>query len=133
MTGNSITEAKLISSDDPNDGIELKYSESKQGIFLTVYMECDSSENHDIENPPVDEGNNKYSLTIKSDAGCPVVSLSEIWSFLVKYKYVFIPMLIAAGILNCFLGYKYFKATIFSVGFLFAFIMVLVITSFITE
>lgn len=41
--------------------------------------------------------------------------------------------MIAAGILNCFLGYKYFKATIFSVGFIFAFILVLVITSFITN
>lgn len=66
-----------------------------------------------------------YNIIITQ--ACPLFSVSAIWPFLDENKYWLVSILLCLGIVECFIGYYYFKATIFITSYLFVFIVLMVI------
>lgn len=62
-----------------------------------------------------------------STYGCPTLQLSKLWEVISDNKYILIVLMIGVGVLLCFFGLKIYNPTLFIIGYITGFALVVVI------
>ena len=117
--------------EDKNQWLEMGDSDSKEGVSISLVSGETCKENKDskystnikvycdsdvetISDFKIIQGDYPciYTMEFKSRYGCPLGSSYLLLKLLTDYKYIFMVVMIIAGIFLCFFGYKYISPTI---------------------
>ena len=117
--------------EDKNQWLEMGDSDSKEGVSISLVSGETCKENKDskystnikvycdsdvetVSDFKIIQGDYPciYTMEFKSRYGCPLGSSYLLLKLLTDYKYIFMVVMIIAGIFLCFFGYKYISPTI---------------------
>lgn len=117
-------EYELQDQDDPAAGINLKlvegdiYAEGDLHYQITFQISCDKTSNSKFHLDEILEEHNTFFVKGRSSSGCPIVQISEVYQFILDYKYIFGIISILIGIFECFFGLALLKPSLFCIGYL---------------
>lgn len=103
-------------SDDESDGIQVILTSNPvngQVMNFVMNLYCDEEGEGDtglqlqVDGITINGTNTYITTHTSSYYGCAVASSNQVMDFLLANKYVFAPILMGIGILNCFFGLKY--------------------------
>lgn len=70
---------------------------------------------------------NKYTVSGRSQYGCPIMQVSSLLSFIEEYKYLFGILLLLMGGVVCFYGFRLLIPVLFIFGYMTGFLFVMLI------
>jgi hypothetical protein len=114
---------ELVSSFDQIDENNIIVSfESYNDIRFKINFKCDQED-------LVYESYHDYTLSVRSKVGCPSLSLSAIYPWIMQNKDWLSIFVVAFALVLCFFGTRFFKVALFCIGFIavFFFLMVCII------
>lgn len=120
-------EYNLINPDEPSAGIQLKLTggdafagNNSLTYQFTVNIQCskDSSLPSKFVLDELTQDTNEFLAIGRSNDGCPVVVISEVYSFILDNKYIFGILSIFIGAIECFFGLRVLKPSLFIIGYL---------------
>ncbi len=137
--GNKWSSVTETDPDNENKTINyLKIEANQEGKHKLTYMlQCDENmgeEKYDSSRYDVtvdNEGNLNVTLYIKSKYSCVKMNVYKIYEFIMKYKVIFIIILMAFGLFNCFLGKRLSKYTAFLLCLVVVTILILVLSQYV--
>lgn len=131
-------EYSLTNQDDPSNGIQLNLTGGDEfnntidyAISFKIYCDKSSLPTKFILDELIQDINEFVAIG-RSNQGCPLVQISEVYKFILDNKYFFGILSIIIGIVECFFGLAVLKPSLFLIGYISAFgFLILVFGEFI--
>lgn len=133
--------SSVTEKDPNNENLTINYLKidaNPEGKHKLTYMlQCDENMKEEQINPNRyiidvdDEGYLNVTLYVKSKYSCVKVNVYKIYEFIMRYKVIFIIILMAFGLFNCLLGKRLSKYTAFLICLVVVTVLVLVLSQYI--
>lgn len=128
-------EYSLLNNNDPSEGIQIHYTNGdvysqKDSILYesTFQVNCqkESSTQQKITMTSLEIEENSFIFKAESSYGCPIFEISGIYNFIVQSQYILAIIMVVIGALECFLGLYLLGPSLFGIGFLTGFGILLI-------
>jgi hypothetical protein len=117
---------QMQQNSNPNGGLSSNLTDSN-GYSITINLACGSGNSPwNVTYANIDENSHTIYINASSTYACPKFSAQLLWQFMEKYKALFVPIFIIIGLFECFFGLKMLKPTLFMVGALASFFLIMI-------